>query len=124
VPISSPPVDSAAAISRSHRSSLPSPPPSPALSRERRGTKGRFGLSFVTKGCYPRPRASVSESRSKEGFRGEIGSGTTPSGFNRTCYKFGPGLNLGELDTGCQTGIRAQSRPDWDETNKALLEKG
>jgi hypothetical protein len=34
--------------------------------------------------------------------------------------KFGPGLNPGESDPGCQTGFRAQSRPGWDETNKAL----
>jgi hypothetical protein len=70
-------------------------------------------------GCYPQHRGSVSESRSNEGFRGEIGPDATPPGFNRMRPKFGPGLNPGESDPGCQTGFRAQSRPGWDETNKA-----
>jgi hypothetical protein len=35
------------------------------------------------------------------GFKGEIGPGATPPGFNQTCYKFGPGLNPGESYPDC-----------------------
>jgi hypothetical protein len=51
-------------------------------------------------------------------FGGDIGQGSIPPEFNRTGCKLGPGLNPGESDPGCQMGIRARSRPGWDETNK------
>jgi hypothetical protein len=75
-------------------------------------------VSVRRSGWYPRRRAGVSESRSNEGFRAEIGQGSIPPGFNQTGYKLGPRLNPGESDSGCQTGIRARSRPGWDETSK------
>jgi hypothetical protein len=78
-------------------------------------------VSMRRSGWHPRPRAGVSKSRSNKVFRGDIGQGSIPPGFNRTGCKLGPGLNPGESDPDCQTGIRARSRPGWDETNKPLV---
>jgi hypothetical protein len=103
--------------SRSHR--RPLTVVAGAVAREERDEGSARVISVCRSGWYPRPRARVSESPWNEGFRGENGPGAIPPGFNRTGYKFGPGLNPGESDPGCQTGIRARSRPGWDRTNKA-----
>jgi hypothetical protein len=56
-----------------------------------------------------------------DGDRREIGRGGIPAGFNRTYHRKIPGLNPHESDPSCQTGIRARSRPGWEQPNKAYM---